>query len=190
MLAKTSLNKGNLIRIIVKGEQKSYVIADTTDTKFGITGWISNDSFTRDFNGVYFNQAYLKSRSIVYSKPDPGSETVSDFTRHMADIGTDAFVNLTGQAENGFVYVKLTADLAGWVREQDIYLPGGSAMPAPVESMDLDLNGDGIADRISFTTDGKRYTLTVNQSKVDATDPVYRLGIRLLMSTCRILIMK
>lgn len=180
MLAKTSLNKGNLIRIIVKGEQKSYVIADTTDTKFGITGWISNDSFTRDFNGVYFNQAYLKSRSIVYSKPDPGSETVSDFTRHMADIGTDAFVNLTGQAENGFVYVKLTADMAGWVREQDIYLPGGSAMPAPVESMDLDLNGDGIADRISFTTDGKRYTLTVNQSKVDGHGSGVQTGYKIV----------
>ena len=55
--------------------------------------------------------------------------------------------------------------------------------------MDLDLNGDSIADRIS-STDGKRYTLTVNQSKVDGADPVHRLGIRLLMSTCRILIMK
>lgn len=166
-LSKASINKGNLIRIIVQGEQKSYVIPDTIDTKFGITGWISNDSFTRDLNGVYFNQAYLKSGSVVYSKPDTGSEPVSDFTAHMADTGTDAFVNLTGEAENGFLYVRHPAGMAGWARKQDIFLPGSTGTSATVESKNLDINGDGIEDKIRFTTDGSSYTLTVNQSRAD-----------------------
>ena len=100
-LSKISLDKGNLIRVIIKGEDKSYVIPDTTDSNFGITGWISNNSYTTDFDRVYFNQAYLKSRSIVYSEPDPNSSHVSDFTDYMARTGTDAFVNLTGKLRTG-----------------------------------------------------------------------------------------
>ncbi|NLW02489.1 MAG: sigma-70 family RNA polymerase sigma factor [Clostridiaceae bacterium] len=167
-LSKISLDKGNLIRVIIKGEDKSYVIPDTTDSNFGITGWISNNSYTTDFDRVYFNQAYLKSRSTVYSEPDPNSSHVSDFTDYMARTGTDAFVNLTGEAENGFLHVALLSGMSGWVREQDIYLPGsGTAVSPPEEAGNLDINGDGIQDRISFTTDGSRYTLTVNQSKAD-----------------------
>ncbi len=183
-LSKISLNMGNLIRIIVRGADKSYVIADTTDNNFGITGWISNNSFTTDLDGVYFNQAYLKRRSTVYSRPDPDSERVADFTEHLAGAVTDVFVNLTGEAENGFVRVATLNGMSGWVREQDIYLPGGggAVVKLPAEtpgSKIIDINGDGIQDRISFTTDGSRYTLTVNQSEAQGygTDvqPEYKL---------------
>mgnify|MGYP000996657210 CR=1 FL=1 len=180
-LSKISLNKGNLIRIIVRGEDKSYVIPDTIDNNFGITGWISNDSFTTNFEGVYFNQAYLKSRSAVYNGPDPQSGLVSDFTDYLAEIGTDVFVNLTGKAENGFVHVALINGMSGWVRNEDVFLPrsGGTAKPRPAEPGGIDINGDGIGDRISLTTDGSRYTLTVNQVRADGhgsgVQPEYRL---------------
>lgn len=129
-LSKISLSKGNLIRIIVQGDQKSYVMPYTTDKKLGITGWISNDSFTRDLNGIYY----------------------------------------------------------------DPYLPGSTGTSsASAESQQFDLNGDGIADGIRFTTDGRKYTLTVNQSKaegqgsgvqseyrlvdIDPMDPYYEIVI-------------
>jgi len=181
-LSRITLSKGNLIRIIVRGDQKSYVIPDTIDTNFGITGWISNDSFTQDLGSAYYNQAYLRKGSTAYSMPDFGSEPATDFNNFMSSIGTDVFVTLTGKAENGFLHVRLPSGTAGWVREQDIYLPGGSgggsgggygespggnADTSEPAGLYLDLNGDGNEDRIRFTTDGRRYTLTVNQSKAE-----------------------
>lgn len=174
-LSKTTLSKGNLIRVIVPGEQKSYVIAESPDMNFGITGWISNESFTTSLSGAYVNQAYIKSGSTVYSRPGPQSEPVADFTDFVAKAGKNVFVNLAGNSENGFVQVKHANGMSGWVREQDIQIPGtstpgGSApsdSPQPAGTDQIDINGDGIADRISFTTDGKKYTLTVNQSRAE-----------------------
>ena len=85
----------------------------------------------------------------------------------MARTGTDAFVNLTGKLRTGSFMSRFKRHVR-LGREQDIYLPGsGTAVSPPEEAGNLDINGDGIQDRISFTTDGSRYTLTVNQSKAD-----------------------
>jgi len=190
-LSRISLSKGNLIRVIVQGEQKSYVMPDTTDTNFGITGWISNSSFTRDLDNAYYNQAYLRRGSRAYSKPEFGSEPATDFNNFMSSVSTDVFVTLTGKAENGFLYVKLPGGTAGWVREQDVFLPGGSSpgrgtgsgdspdgsgeISESAETIYLDLNNDGAEDRIRFTTDGRRYTLTVNQAKAEGQGSAMKL---------------
>lgn len=172
-LSKTTLVKGNLVRVISRSGEKSYVIAEAPDVSFGITGWIDSSSFTTELSGAYFNQAYLKSGSTVYSRPDPRSEPVSDFTA-VAGAGNDVFVHLTGNSKNGLVEVRHPEGMSGWVREQDIHLPGSPAKGTPSETPQgpddagqIDLNGDGTMDKISFTTDGKRYTLSVNQSRAE-----------------------
>ena len=168
-ISRVSMKKGNLIRIIMKGDTQSFVIPDTIDVNMGITGWIDNSSFTQDSSGVYYNQAYLRRGSKVYSGPDSQSDPIGDFTDFMANAQSDVFINLGDQSENGYVYALLPGGMAGWVSGQDVFIPGGQSASAPAGSEVFDLNGDGVDDEISFNTDGEKYSLYVNDAVAEGS---------------------
>lgn len=176
-IARVSLTRGNLIRIIMKGDAQSFVIPDTIDVNLGITGWIDNSSFAQNSSGVYFNQAYLKRGSKVYSEPDSQSEPVGNFTDFMASAQSDVFINLGDQSENGYEYALLPGGMAGWVSAQDVFIPGGSAS-TPAEPVKFDLNGDGVSDEINFNTDGENYSLTVNDAAAEGSGTAVQTQIK------------
>ncbi len=156
-LGSVTLVKGNLIRIIKVDGSKSYCVVDTTDVNAGTTGWIDSSSYTKNTSGVYLTQGYIRSGSILYTEASISSQAVegyADFT------SVDQFVNLSEQRQNGFIFVSAPrGGLSGWVREEDIFVPGQSGTAQPTG---YDLDGDGIKDNISLVTDGFSYTLTVN----------------------------
>lgn len=178
-LSRVKLKKGNLLRVIIREENRSYVIPEAMEATLGMTGWIDNASYTQDLSGAYFNQAYVKKGSAAYSRPDSGSDPAEDFMQHMTNASGDVFVDIGGEAENGFLYATLPGGISGWVSERDIYLVRGGGQPAPGPA-GSDIDGDGADDAISFVTNGTDYTLTVNQCVAYGTGRGVRSEIRLV----------
>lgn len=67
-LGRIIFNKGNLIWILKKDEDRAYVRPVAIDISGGYSGWINNTDFTMNKQNVYFNQAFLKKDAKCIKK--------------------------------------------------------------------------------------------------------------------------
>jgi uncharacterized protein YgiM (DUF1202 family) len=117
-LGNISLNKGNLVWILKRDSERSYVIPVAIDVNSGYSGWIRNSEYTTDKKGIYFNQAFLKKGAKVYNEASEESEIDKDFA-YLS--GQYIFIN-TVQAD-GWMGISALGGINGWVKDTDVYLP-------------------------------------------------------------------
>lgn len=117
-LGNINLNKGNLVWILKKDSERSYVRPVAIDVNGGYSGWIKNSEYTTDKKGIYFNQAFLKKGAKVYKEASEKSELFSEFTELS---GGYIFINKV--QEDGWMWISAWGGIDGWVKNTDVYLP-------------------------------------------------------------------
>ena len=117
--AETKFNKGNLVWIIKRDGEKSFVRPISIDISSGYSGWINNQDYTLESEGTYFNQCLIKNGSKIYKEPDENSDII-----HELNFGTLVFSHTVNYDKNkGWVNVELVDPmLNGWVKFSNIYL--------------------------------------------------------------------
>ena len=61
------LKKGNLVQILIEDEGRSCVTIRVIDINGGKTGQINNTDYVMANTDVYYNQAYLKKETVIYT---------------------------------------------------------------------------------------------------------------------------
>lgn len=120
--AGVNLNKGNLVWVIKRDEERSYVRPISIDISGGYSGWISNEDYTLEANETNANQCFVKNRSKVYKEPDENSEVLWE-DDYAGNTGIDSFAHSAKFGENGWVNISLIDPmLDGWVKYKDTYI--------------------------------------------------------------------
>lgn len=117
-VGQATLSKGNLVWILKKDSDRSYVRLSFVEVSRGYSGWIKNSDFTTDKNGVYFNQAFLKKGAKVYNEADEKSGLNADFTNFPGD-----WINIDKVGEDDWIHVAPGGGRSGWVKNTEIYIP-------------------------------------------------------------------
>ncbi|MFZ5988565.1 MAG: Ig-like domain-containing protein [Bacillota bacterium] len=117
--AGVNFNKGNLVWIIKRDTEKSYVRPISIDINGDYSGWIDNKDYTLDVRDIYFNQCFVKNAAKVYKEPDENSEI-----RWEVDFaGRDIFAYSAVYDKTGWVNVSFIDPMVdGWVKYSDIYI--------------------------------------------------------------------
>lgn len=127
-VGQVTLKKGNLIQVLIRNKDKSCVTVRVIDVNGGKTGWISNSDYTEAGKGVYYNQAYLKKRTVIYEEPSDNAQEVNDNWARDNEL----FVNID-QEKDGWVKIYTYGPIMGWVRKENIFIP----MSFPAISPDI-----------------------------------------------------
>lgn len=108
------LKKGNLVQILKRDSNKSCVTIRVIDVSGGKTGWIDNDTYTTQFEGAFFNQAYLKKQALIYSEPNEKSDIVSH--REMQFF-------FVGEEMGDWVKISSYGPVDGWTKKENLVIP-------------------------------------------------------------------
>lgn len=113
-----TLNKGNLVQVLKRDENRSCVTIRVIDVNGGKTGWIDNKDYTMAKPGVFFNQAYLKKGTILYKEPSLKAQIIECSG---AKEGT-LFVGIRNE-QNGWMEIGSPGGIHGWVQKENVYIP-------------------------------------------------------------------
>lgn len=116
-LGQINLSKGNLVWILKKDTDRSYVRPVAIDINGGYSGWINNTDFTTDKQNVYYNQAFLKKDAKVYKEKNEKAEINSDFNL------SGGYIFINEVQDDGWVHISAFGGIDGWTKCTDIYLP-------------------------------------------------------------------
>ena len=117
-LGQIHLQEGNLVWILKKDSDRSYVRPVVIDSNGGYSGWIKNTDYTTEKTNVYFNQAFLKDEAIVYQEANEKAETCRGFCQL-----SDGYVCIDSVNSDGWMHVSAWGGIGGWIKNTDIFLP-------------------------------------------------------------------
>ena len=114
IVGEIAAQKGNLLRVLIREENRSCVSIIHIDAHKGKTGWIDNNAYSLPEPGIYFNQGILKSGTYAYSEPSITSEM------HVVDYVS--FVSIV-EEKGEWAYFETYGPIGGWVLKENIYIP-------------------------------------------------------------------
>lgn len=117
-VGETTLKQGNLVQVLIKDKDKSCVTIRVIDTNSGKTGWIDNKDYTMAKPGVFFNQAYLKEGTVIYTEPSLSSQIAENGEVKDGNL----FVSINKE-QGGWVSIFSYGPINGWVQKENIYIP-------------------------------------------------------------------
>lgn len=113
-VGKVNAQKGNLLKVLIRDENRSCVYKCLIGINSGKTGWIDNSDYSLPERGIYFNEGILKSGTYSFREPSIKSE------KHKVE---GAFFVAIGEEKGDWVHFGTFGPIEGWVLKENIYIP-------------------------------------------------------------------